>query len=84
MSRFNQMSYDPKSFTVTLGMGGVWDKVYDYLEQFNVTVSGGRIEGVGVGKWRHRQLAFNEVDFKWVLSQLGSFSEADILGFPTM
>jgi len=35
--------------SVTIGMGLKWDDVYTALEPLNITVAGGRVEGVGVG-----------------------------------
>ncbi|KAJ7577570.1 hypothetical protein C8J56DRAFT_1007243 [Mycena floridula] len=49
MSKFTNLTYDSATQTVALGSGLTWDQVYAELQQFNVTVVGGRIPGVGVG-----------------------------------
>ncbi|KAF9505647.1 hypothetical protein BS47DRAFT_1367922 [Hydnum rufescens UP504] len=49
LSRFNAVMYDQASNTATIGAGLTWDEVYPKLEPFGVTVTGGRISGVGVG-----------------------------------
>jgi FAD/FMN-containing dehydrogenase len=41
--------YDAKSQTVKIGPGLRWGEVYQYLDQFRVTVVGGRVLNVGVG-----------------------------------
>ncbi|KAG2063989.1 FAD-binding domain-containing protein [Suillus decipiens] len=46
---FSQVVYDQNAKTATIGMGLVWDDVFPALEQYNVTVIGGRSSGVGVG-----------------------------------
>lgn len=48
MTRFNETVYHANNGTVDIGTGLPWDAVYSYLEQFNITVAGGRITGVGV------------------------------------
>jgi FAD/FMN-containing dehydrogenase len=47
-ARFNQINYDKKTKTVSIGAGLIWDDVYDALTPHNVTVVGGRSSGVGV------------------------------------
>ncbi|THU98265.1 FAD-binding domain-containing protein [Dendrothele bispora CBS 962.96] len=49
LSSFTNVSYDPEASTATFGPGLSWDEIYEYLEQFNVSVVGGRVPGVGVG-----------------------------------
>jgi FAD/FMN-containing dehydrogenase len=48
MSRFNQIDYDARSQSVTVGTGLVWDQIYAALDPHNVTVVGGRVSGVGI------------------------------------
>lgn len=45
----NQLDYNAKTKTVAVGTGLRWEEVYPYLDQFNVTVVGGRVPAVGVG-----------------------------------
>ncbi|KAF8309580.1 FAD-binding domain-containing protein [Clavulina sp. PMI_390] len=49
MTHFNEVTYSPSAGTVKIGMGTTWDHVYSVLDGYNVTVSGGRVVGVGVG-----------------------------------
>jgi FAD/FMN-containing dehydrogenase len=49
MSRFNNVIYDPDTQTVRVGTGLTWDDVYSTLDNYNVTVLGGRVSGIGVG-----------------------------------
>ncbi|KAI0445278.1 hypothetical protein F4803DRAFT_509159 [Xylaria telfairii] len=49
LSMINELDYDAKAETVTIGAGLRWQEVYPYLDQFNVTVVGGRMPAVGVG-----------------------------------
>lgn len=49
MSGFNGIEYDAESNVVMIGAGLRWDAVYSQLEQYNVTVVGGRVLDVGVG-----------------------------------
>ncbi|KAL5476864.1 hypothetical protein ACEPAI_3050 [Sanghuangporus weigelae] len=49
MARFNDVSYNAKQGTVTIGFGLTWDQVYERLEPLGIMVVGGRITGVGVG-----------------------------------
>jgi FAD/FMN-containing dehydrogenase len=49
MSRFNEVTYNAEEGTATVGMGLTWDVVYNELQQYNVSVVGGRAPGVGVG-----------------------------------
>jgi FAD/FMN-containing dehydrogenase len=48
MTRFNKVVFHPTSQTADIGSGLVWDEVYAALEQYNVSVVGGRATGVGV------------------------------------
>ena len=48
MNRFNTVQYHASSQTADIGVGLVWDDVYEQLQQFNVTVIGGRVAGIGV------------------------------------
>jgi len=47
--RFSQVTYDAASNTAVIGSGLIWDTVYEKLQNYNVTVVGGRVPGVGVG-----------------------------------
>ncbi len=47
--RFSDISYDPTSHTVTIGSGLIFDDVYAALAPYNITITGGRVSGVGVG-----------------------------------
>lgn len=47
MYRFNEVTYDAKSGSATFGPGLIWDDVYTALDNFDVTVAGGRVTGVG-------------------------------------
>ena len=48
MTRFNNTIYDASSQTAIVGAGLVWDEVYASLQEHNVTVTGGRVSGIGV------------------------------------
>uniref|UniRef100_A0A0W0GAH5 FAD-binding PCMH-type domain-containing protein n=1 Tax=Moniliophthora roreri TaxID=221103 RepID=A0A0W0GAH5_MONRR len=47
--RFNEVSYDDKAGTATIGTGLVWDDVYAVLDPLGVHVAGARVTGIGVG-----------------------------------
>lgn len=49
MSGFNSVEYDPRRGAAVVGTGMRWGDVYRHLDQYNVTVVGGRILQVGVG-----------------------------------
>ena len=49
MSKFNETKYDPAQNAVTVGTGNRWGNVYHYLDQYNLTMVGGRVLDVGVG-----------------------------------
>ncbi|GAP93181.2 putative fad binding domain protein [Rosellinia necatrix] len=49
LSRFDSVEYDAERGTAVVGTGMRWGDVYRYLDQYNVTVVGGRITQVGVG-----------------------------------
>lgn len=46
---FNSVEYDAKGNTAIVGSGLRWQAVYEQLDQFDVTVVGGRVLEVGVG-----------------------------------
>ena len=48
MRRFNKVIYHPNDKTVDVGAGLIWDEVYAALDPLNVTVTGGRLSGIGV------------------------------------
>ncbi|KAI0814719.1 putative FAD-binding oxidoreductase [Xylaria sp. FL0064] len=49
MSGFNSVRYDAQLGVAVVGTGMRWGDVYRHLDQYNVTVVGGRILEVGVG-----------------------------------
>ena len=49
MSQFDQVTYDVANCLATIGAGQTWGSVYNTLDQYNVTVVGGRVLDVGVG-----------------------------------
>lgn len=49
LSNFDTLSYDAANNLAQLGVGRRWGEVYDYLDQYQVTVVGGRVLDVGVG-----------------------------------
>lgn len=49
MSQFNQVTYDAANSLAIVGAGQTWSNVYNTLDQYNVTVVGGRVLDVGVG-----------------------------------
>ncbi|KAK8018933.1 FAD-binding oxidoreductase [Apiospora marii] len=49
MSRFTDIEYNSEHNKVVIGTGLRWQNVYDYLDQYGVTVVGGRVLDVGVG-----------------------------------
>ncbi|KZT71943.1 FAD-binding domain-containing protein [Daedalea quercina L-15889] len=48
MSRFTSIEYDASTSSVAVGVGNVWDDVYEALMPYNVNVVGGRVSGIGV------------------------------------
>ncbi|CEJ62363.1 hypothetical protein PMG11_10864 [Penicillium brasilianum] len=49
MSRMTAKSYDPETTLATYEPGGVFGDLYDYFVQYNRTVVGARLAGVGTG-----------------------------------
>lgn len=49
LSRFTRLEYDADKSQAVVGPGLRWQNVYDYLDQYEVTVVGGRVLDVGVG-----------------------------------
>ena len=45
----NQVTLSPKKDILSLGPGATWGKAYEELEKHELTVVGGRVDGVGVG-----------------------------------
>ena len=43
------MSISDDRKTVSVGPGARWGKVYEYLDQYDVTAVGGRVAQIGVG-----------------------------------
>ncbi len=48
MTRFKDVTYDPKTQTAVIGAGNIWGDVYEFLNPQGVNVLGGRVSGVGV------------------------------------
>ncbi|KAL4072441.1 hypothetical protein V8B97DRAFT_364045 [Scleroderma yunnanense] len=48
MTKFSEVTYDPQTQTAIIGAGLVWDDVYAALEEYGVTVAGGRFTGHGL------------------------------------
>ena len=44
--KFSQVTYDAACGTVVIGTGLVWDTVYQRLQEYGVSVLGGRVTGV--------------------------------------
>ncbi|KAG1884295.1 FAD-binding domain-containing protein [Suillus subluteus] len=49
MYSFSDVVYDSAAQTATVGTGLLWDDVYVALEQYNVTVVGAKVSGIGIG-----------------------------------
>lgn len=49
LSRFNDLNYVEEDSVVEIGTGLRWGEVYPVLDEYNVTVIGARLLGVGVG-----------------------------------
>ena len=49
MSLFDDVTYDATNDLATVGAGQRWENVYNHLDQYKVTVVGGRVLDVGVG-----------------------------------
>ncbi|OTA98692.1 hypothetical protein M426DRAFT_69295 [Hypoxylon sp. CI-4A] len=49
MSQFNDVAYLADEEAAVVGSGQTWEHVYTQLDQYNVTVVGGRVLDVGVG-----------------------------------
>lgn len=49
MSRFTDIEYNKEHEKAVIGTGLRWQNVYDYLDQYGVTIVGGRVLDVGVG-----------------------------------
>lgn len=49
LKNLNQRSYDASTTLATYGPGGTFGDVYEYFAQYNVTVVGARLAGVGTG-----------------------------------
>ncbi|KAH7114329.1 putative oxidoreductase [Dendryphion nanum] len=49
LRRLNSVQVNSAAATVSLGVGGSWDKAYSKLEPLNLSVNGGRSAGVGIG-----------------------------------
>lgn len=47
--KFNTVDYDADKSVAVVGTGLRWKQVYASLDQYNVTVAGGRVLDVGVG-----------------------------------
>ncbi|KAJ5467949.1 FAD-bindingtype 2 [Penicillium sp. IBT 31633x] len=49
LTNLNKKSYDPETTLATYEPGGVFGDIYEYFEQYNRTVVGARLSGVGTG-----------------------------------
>ncbi|KAJ5773702.1 FAD-binding type 2 [Penicillium paradoxum] len=49
LTKLNKKSYDPETTLATYEPGGVFGDIYEYFEQYNRTVVGARLSGVGTG-----------------------------------
>lgn len=49
LANFNSVDYDADKKVAVVGSGLRWKEVYTSLDQYNVTVAGGRVLDVGVG-----------------------------------
>ncbi|KAI0449942.1 putative oxidoreductase [Xylaria acuta] len=49
LRRLNSINVNPTESTVSVGVGNTWDAVYAKLDALNLSVTGGRTAGVGVG-----------------------------------
>ncbi|KAG2039800.1 FAD-binding domain-containing protein [Suillus americanus] len=49
MYSFSDVVYDSAAQTATVGTGLLWDDVYVALEQYNATVVGAKVSGIGIG-----------------------------------
>ena len=49
LASFNEISLSSDKNVLTLGPGGRWGDVYNYLDSYGVSVIGGRINDVGIG-----------------------------------
>ncbi|OTB15926.1 hypothetical protein K445DRAFT_317555 [Daldinia sp. EC12] len=87
LSKFNAVDYDAENKVASIGAGQKWENVYRQLDQFNVTVVGGRVLDVGVGGLMlggglsylsdiHGLACDNVVDFEVVLAN-GSLVHAN-------
>ena len=45
----NSVNLSEDKKVVSLGTGGIWSDAYAKLVSFNLTVMGGRVEGIGIG-----------------------------------
>lgn len=48
LSNLTQIELSEDKSTVTLGPGHRWGAIYDYLRDYNLTVTGGRLSPIGV------------------------------------
>lgn len=49
MRAMNETVLNEGKTIVSLGPGGIWTDVYAFLDPHNLTVMGGRVNGIGVG-----------------------------------
>ncbi|TVY93031.1 Bifunctional solanapyrone synthase, partial [Lachnellula willkommii] len=49
MSRLSGIQYDAANNVALIGAGQRWENVYNHLDNYNVTIVGGRVLDVGVG-----------------------------------
>lgn len=94
MKRFSAVTVDETASTAVIGMGLVWDDVYEALEPYSVNVVGGRVTGVGVAgfalgggySWKTSQYGLtvdNIVEFDLVLPN-GTFVQVTEDNYPDL
>ena len=49
LSKINEVVVNANETITSIGPGATWGKVYSYLDAIGLSVSGGRVSGVGVG-----------------------------------
>ena len=49
MRAMNSVELGDGNEVVSIGTGGIWSDIYTQLVPYNVTVMGGRVQGIGVG-----------------------------------
>ncbi|KAK8139365.1 FAD-binding oxidoreductase [Apiospora sp. TS-2023a] len=80
LAKLTGLHFDGDKSVAVVGTGNRWGDVYDYLDQFGVTVAGGRTANVGVGGFTlgylYGLVCDNVVDYEIVLAD-GSIVHAN-------